>query len=84
MPTRPFLHRLPGLYPDPARFDPGRWLPVASGSAAPHQASILTFGAGPAKCIGEQFGLAEATPGLGVIEVKTAKVLMQARSPCLE
>jgi cyclooctatin synthase len=55
------MHRLHGLYQDPARFDPDRWLPAASGSAAPRRASFLPFGAGPTKCIGEEFGLAEAT-----------------------
>jgi cytochrome P450 len=55
------VHRLPGLYQDPTRFDPDRWLPAASGPAAPHRSSFLPFGAGPTKCIGEEFGLAEAT-----------------------
>jgi pentalenene oxygenase len=55
------LHRLPGLYQDPAHFDPDRWRPAASGSAAPHRDSFLPFGAGPTKCIGQDFGLAEAT-----------------------
>ena len=51
------LHRRPDLYPDPHRFDPDRWL-----TPAPElRASYLPFGAGATRCIGEEFGLAEAT-----------------------
>ena len=51
------LHRRPGLFPDPDRFDPARWL-----TPAPElRASYLPFGAGATRCIGEEFGLAEAT-----------------------
>ena len=51
------LHRRPDLYPDPHRFDPARWL-----TPAPElRASYLPFGAGATRCIGEEFGLAEAT-----------------------
>jgi cytochrome P450 len=51
------LHRRPDLYPHPDRFDPARWLTPAPG----HRASYLPFGAGATRCIGEEFGLAEAT-----------------------
>jgi cytochrome P450 len=51
------LHRRPDLYPDPTRFDPARWLTPVPG----HRASYLPFGAGATRCIGEEFGLAEAT-----------------------
>ena len=51
------LHRRPDLYPHPARFDPARWLTPAPD----HRASYLPFGAGTTRCIGEEFGLAEAT-----------------------
>lgn len=51
------LHRRPDVYPDPGRFDPARWL-----APAPElRASYLPFGAGATRCIGEEFGLAEAT-----------------------
>ena len=49
------LHRRPDLYPHPDRFDPARWLEPSA------RAAFLPFGAGPTKCIGEEFGLAEAT-----------------------
>ena len=51
------LHRLPDLFPDPHRFDPARWLTPAP----EHRAAYLPFGAGATRCIGEEFGLAEAT-----------------------
>lgn len=51
------LHRRPDLYPQPHRFDPARWL-----APSPElRASYLPFGAGATRCIGEEFGLAEAT-----------------------
>jgi cytochrome P450 len=51
------LHRRPDLFPDPHRFDPARWLTPAP----EHRAAYLPFGAGATRCIGEEFGLAEAT-----------------------
>jgi cytochrome P450 len=51
------LHRRPDLYPDPHRFDPARWLTPAP----EHRTGYLPFGAGATRCIGEEFGLAEAT-----------------------
>jgi cytochrome P450 len=49
------LHRRPDAYPDPDRFEPARWLDP------PPRNAFLPFGAGATKCIGEEFGLAEAT-----------------------
>jgi cytochrome P450 len=53
------LHRRPDFYTQPDRFDPGRWL--APAQAAAHRASFLPFGAGATRCVGEEFGVAEAT-----------------------
>lgn len=50
------LHRRADLYPLPHRFDPDRWL-----DPAPHRDAFLPFGAGATKCVGSEFGLAEAT-----------------------
>ncbi|MBT2369170.1 cytochrome P450 [Streptomyces sp. ISL-10] len=53
------LHRNPGLYPDPDRFDPDRWLPEqAAGRRREH---VVPFGAGNRKCIGDKFAWMEAT-----------------------
>lgn len=47
----PFItHRLPDLYPDPARFRPERWARLA-----PSPYEYLPFGAGPRMCIGAGF-----------------------------
>ena len=51
------LHRRADQYPQPTRFDPARWLTPAP----EHRISYLPFGAGATRCIGEEFGLAEAT-----------------------
>ena len=51
------LHRRPDPYPDPTPFDPARWLTPAP----ERRTSYLPFGAGATRCIGEEFGLAEAT-----------------------
>ena len=51
------LHRREDFHRDAARFEPDRWLagpPAARGA-------YLPFGAGATKCIGEEFGQAEAT-----------------------
>ena len=53
------LHHRADLFPEPERFDPDRWL--APDRTMPQRASFLPFGAGAARCIGEDFGLAEAT-----------------------
>ncbi len=56
------LHRRPDLYPEPDRFDPDRWL-----GAQPDRAAYIPFGAGPRKCIGDQFALTEAILALTAI-----------------
>ncbi|SDM74583.1 cytochrome P450 [Allokutzneria albata] len=52
----PYLvQRRPQQYPDPERFDPGRWLNAASGCPG----SFLTFGEGARKCAGDTFALTQ-------------------------
>jgi cytochrome P450 len=64
------LHRHPGSFPHPHRFDPSRWLTPADGAAPAHHGGYLPFGAGATKCIGEQFGLTEATLALATITAR--------------
>ncbi|HET6353962.1 cytochrome P450 [Streptomyces sp.] len=59
------LHRHPELYPDPDRFDPGRWLPEHV--AQRPREHVLPFGAGTRKCIGDKFSWMEATITLATI-----------------
>ncbi|MFJ4921616.1 cytochrome P450 [Streptomyces sp. NPDC088725] len=56
------LHRRPDLYTEPDRFDPDRWL-----EGQPDRATYIPFGAGPRKCIGDQFALTEAILALTAI-----------------
>lgn len=55
------LHRRPDTHTRPHTFDPDRWLPRPAGSPAAARGSYLPFGAGATKCLGEEFGVAEAT-----------------------
>lgn len=57
--TSPFLlHRDSRYWPDPDRFDPGRF---ADRLAAAQRAAYLPFGAGPRLCIGRDFARWEMT-----------------------
>jgi cytochrome P450 len=58
------LHRDPRWYPDPDRFDPGRWL---GGHAPLPRNAYLPIGTGPRSCIGEQFAWIEAVTVLAVL-----------------
>ncbi|MFJ1866890.1 cytochrome P450 [Streptomyces sp. NPDC088097] len=59
------LHRLPGLFSDPERFDPDRWLPERAKDVA--RGAYLPFGGGSRKCIGDVFGMTEATLALAAV-----------------
>ena len=58
--------RLPELWPDPERFDPGRWAPDEP-EPAPY--SFVPFGGGARRCI----GFALATLELQVLVVRLAQ-----------
>jgi cytochrome P450 len=52
------LHRHPGYWPDPERFDPGRFTPEQEAKRPRY--TYLPFGGGPRVCIGNHFALMEA------------------------
>lgn len=51
-------HRNPGVWPDPERFDPGRFAPERRRDRPKH--AYFPFGGGPRICIGNNFALMEA------------------------
>ncbi len=53
------LHRHPGFWKDPEAFRPERFSP--ENSAGRHRFAYVPFGAGPRQCIGNTFGLMEAS-----------------------
>ncbi|MFJ8608054.1 cytochrome P450 [Streptomyces sp. NPDC093675] len=60
-----FLHRDEHAFPEPDRFLPDRWLPQ---SITPEQReAFVAMGGGRRKCIGDVFGMTEATIVLAVI-----------------
>ena len=58
-------HRLPGIWDEPDRFDPGRFDPALA--KARHRYAWIPFGAGPRICIGLGFALEEATAILATL-----------------
>lgn len=56
------LHRQSRYFPEPDRFDPDRWLGIQA-----QRGPFTGFGAGPRRCVGEQFGLTESTLLLATI-----------------
>ncbi|MUN39626.1 cytochrome P450 [Actinomadura litoris] len=62
------IHHRADLYPHPERFDPDRWSPERR-TALP-RGGFLPFGAGARKCIGDRFGLTEATLALATIAAR--------------
>jgi cytochrome P450 len=53
------LHRHPSFWKNPEAFEPERFLP--ENSAGRHRFVYVPFGAGPRQCIGNTFGLMEAS-----------------------
>jgi cytochrome P450 len=59
------LHRHPGFWTDPERFDPDRFAPQAARDRPRY--AYLPFGAGPRFCVGSNLGLMEAVFVLAMV-----------------
>jgi cytochrome P450 len=66
------VHRNPAFFPDPERFDPGRWRPEQA--AARPRFSYFPFGGGARGCLGEAFAWME-----GVLVLATLARRLQFR-----
>jgi cytochrome P450 len=62
------LHRHPGLFENPERFDPDRWLPARARDL--QRDAFVPFGGGARKCIGDTFAMTEATLALAMITAR--------------
>lgn len=72
------LHRDARFFPDPLRFDPGRWLPDAAHK--PPRYAYFPFGAGPRSCIGAGFAMLEMTAALPLL-LRGNKIALTDASP---
>ncbi|MFE9660963.1 cytochrome P450 [Streptomyces sp. NPDC005955] len=70
------IHRRPDVYPEPDRFDPDRWR-----DRRPDRAAYLPFGSGARKCIGDRFGVVQATLVLATIAARWRLVPSGGRPP---
>jgi cytochrome P450 len=59
------LHRHPGFWDEPERFDPDRF--SAERSKGRHRYAYIPFGAGPRFCVGNNLGMLEAVFGLATL-----------------
>ncbi|OXY89955.1 hypothetical protein BEK98_36650 [Streptomyces diastatochromogenes] len=75
------LHHRADLFPEPERFDPGRWSGDARSWAKAERAlTMIPFGAGSRKCIGRDFAVDNITLALASI-LATWKLTPAGRRP---
>ncbi|MBF6132512.1 cytochrome P450 [Nocardia otitidiscaviarum] len=70
------IHHRADVFPEPEIFDPDRWDPDA---AHPPPEYFIPFGGGARKCIGDRFGMIEATLALAAIASRWRLRLSTAR-----
>lgn len=73
------LHRQPDIWPDPERFDPGRFAPTAAQGR--HKCAYAPFGAGHRICIGMHFALLELVMVLAAIARRYSWSLLTEEVP---
>jgi cytochrome P450 len=59
------IHRHPGFWDEPGRFDPERFTPERE--KAQHHYAWLPFGGGPRGCIGQHFSMLESVVALAML-----------------
>jgi cytochrome P450 len=62
------MHHNPDLFPSPETFDPDRWRP--GGMSEESRRSVVPFGSGARKCIGDQYALTEAIVTVAMIAAR--------------
>ncbi|MFC8518759.1 cytochrome P450 [Streptomyces cylindrosporus] len=62
------IHHHFGHYPDPEQFAPDRWRDIPGSPS--RQPAFVPFGGGARKCIGDQYGITEATLALATITAR--------------
>ncbi|MFD4584594.1 cytochrome P450 [Streptomyces sp. NPDC058434] len=75
------IHRDPGLYAEPDRFDPDRWLPERQKAAGIGRKAYMPFGAGNRKCIGDAFAWTEATIVIATVLARWRLVPVPGHTP---
>lgn len=70
------LHRNPKIYPEPDKFDPGRF--EAKFAQELHPYAYLPFGGGPRNCLGQKFAIMEIKVALVEILRRFSVVAMQS------
>ena len=73
----PTLHNHPGLWPNPDRFDPDRFLPDAVARRSPN--TYVPFGRGAHACVGVHFSLQELLIMAAVLCSRFRVVMAQSR-----
>jgi cytochrome P450 len=76
------LHRREEYYPQPERFDPGRFTPERERLLPRH--AYLPFGAGPRICIGSHFALLEGQLLLATLAQRVSFTLLSEHLPVVD
>jgi cytochrome P450 len=73
------MSRTPEYFPDPLRFDPGRFTPEAK--AARHKFTYFPFGGGSRQCIGESFAWMEGVFSIATLAQRWRMSYLDATPP---